>query len=102
MWNGLGGQGQVWNVINEEALKDALENLNSPKNSQVFCPTSELNTKFKLLSFQCEEFSIDDDLSTASKDIAPAKLQKFTDVCMVMKDWCWKCIRINSDPVDCT
>ena len=39
MWNGLGGQGQVWNVINEEALKDALENLNSPKNSQVFCPT---------------------------------------------------------------
>ena len=73
--------------MNEEALKDELENLNSPKNSQVFCPTIlNLTKKFKLLSFQCEEFSIDDDLSTASKDIAPAKLRKFTDVCMVMRD----------------
>ena len=42
MWDGLGGQGEVWNVINEEALKDALGNLNSPKNSQVFCPILNL------------------------------------------------------------
>ena len=40
--------------------------------SGILSNNSELNTKFKLLSFQCEEFSIDDDLSTASKDIAPA------------------------------
>ena len=40
MWNELGGQSQVCNVMNEETLKDALENLNSRKNSQVFCPTT--------------------------------------------------------------